>query len=117
MYSYLVMLLKLEMQLLMESLPFIHLTFGILLGGFTIAFLIRIVLTWYPKINLDKGIWLFIAWPTEPFLAFTRRFIDPIGGVDITPVIWVGLISLARELLVGQQGVLTQILMKNQYLA
>ena len=56
-----------------------------------------------------------ISWPTEPFLAFTRKFVGPIGGVDITPVIWVGLTSLTRELLVGQQGVLSQIINKGQY--
>ncbi|MBE9173758.1 YggT family protein, partial [Cyanobium sp. LEGE 06143] len=38
----------------------------------------------------------------------TRRLIQPIGGVDVTPVVWVGLISLVRELLVGQQGLVTQ---------
>jgi YggT family protein len=48
--------------------------------------------------------------PTEPLLAPTRRLIQPIGGVDVTPVVWVGLISLVRELLVGQQGLVTQLM-------
>ena len=43
-------------------------------------------------------------------LAPTRRLIQPIGGVDVTPVVWVGLISLLRELVVGQQGLLTQLM-------
>jgi YggT family protein len=47
-------------------------------------------------------------------LAPTRRLIQPIGGVDVAPVVWVGLISLARELLVGQQGLLTQVLRQSQ---
>jgi YggT family protein len=38
--------------------------------------------------------------------------VAPIGGVDVTPVIWVGLISLLRELLVGQQGLLTQVMLR-----
>jgi len=63
---------------------------------------------------LKKGFWVLLGFPTEAILAMTRKFIAPIGGVDVTPVIWVGLISLVRELLVGQQGILTQILMKNQ---
>jgi YggT family protein len=42
-------------------------------------------------------------------LAPTRRWIQPIGGVDVAPVIWVGLTSLLRELLVGQQGLVTQL--------
>lgn len=30
-------------------------------------------------------------------LSLTRKVVAPIGGVDVTPVIWVGLISLFRE--------------------
>ena len=41
-------------------------------------------------------------------------FPHDIGGVDVTPVIWVGLISILRELLVGPQGVLSQMLLKSQ---
>ena len=100
------------MDIFLKSLPVLHLLLGFLLAAFTIGFLLRIVLTWYPNINLNKGFWPLISWPTEPFLALTRRFISPIGGVDITPVIWVGLTSLARELLVGPQGILSQILMQ-----
>ena len=62
---------------------------------------------------MTKGSWPLIAWPTEPVLALTRKVVAPIGGVDVTPVIWVGLISLFRELLVGQQGVLSQILLRS----
>jgi YggT family protein len=54
-----------------------------------------------------------IGGPTEPLLAPTRRLIQPIGGVDVTPVVWVGLLSLVRELLVGQQGLITQVLMRS----
>ena len=117
MYLYLVMLLTPLIPFLIESLPIINLILGFLFTVFTLAFLLRIVLTWYPKISLNKGFWPLIAWPTEPVLAFTRKFINPIGGVDITPVIWVGLISLIRELLVGQQGVLAQIALKSQNLS
>ena len=39
------------------------------------------------------------------------------GGVDVTPVVWVGVVSLVRELLVGQQGLLTLALLRSQSLA
>ena len=99
-----------------QILPTLHLLLGLILAILTLAFLMRIILTWYPQVNITKGIWLVLAVPTEPVLAKTRQFIAPIGGVDVTPVIWVGLISLIRELLVGQQGVLSQILLKSQAL-
>ena len=95
----------------------VHLLLGLLLAAWTLAFLLRIVLTWYPQVDLKQGAWPLIAWPTEPVLALTRRVVAPIGGVDVTPVIWVGRISLVRELLVGQQGLLSQILLRAQMTA
>ena len=103
--------------LLLQILPKIHLILGLLLAFWTVAFLLRIVLTWYPQIDLNHGGWRLIAWPTEPLLRLSRKLVAPIGGVDVTPVIWVGLVSLVRELLVGQQGVLSQIIMRSQAIA
>ena len=103
--------------LLLQALPVLHLLLCLLLAAWTLAFLLRIVLTWYPQVDLSQGLWPGVAWPTEPLLAVSRRVIAPIGGVDVTPVIWVGLISLVRELLVGQQGLLSQILMHAQAVA
>ena len=103
--------------LLLQALPVVHLVLGLLLAAWTLAFLLRIVLTWYPQIDQTQGVWRVVAVPTEPLLSLTRRVVAPIGGVDVTPVIWVGLISLFRELLVGQQGVLSQILMRSQAIA
>jgi YggT family protein len=93
-------------------LPPLHLLLGLLLAAWTLLFLFRIVLTWYPQVDLSKGVMRIVAIPTEPLLAVTRRLVAPIGGVDVTPVIWVGLISLVREILVGQQGLITQVMLK-----
>ena len=98
---------------LIHSLPIFHLLLGFLLSLWTLAFLMRIVLTWYPQVNLKAGVWRIIFFPTEPILAVTRKVVAPIGGVDVTPVIWLGFVSLVRELLVGQQGVLSQLLLKS----
>ena len=98
--------------ILIKTLPTIHFSASLLLASWSLAFLMRIILTWYPQVKINNGFWLLIYLPTEVFLSITRRFIAPIGGVDITPVIWFGLISLARELLVGPQGILSQILIQ-----
>jgi YggT family protein len=100
-----------------SPLAWTHLLLGLLLALWTLLFLFRIVLTWYPQVDLRRGALRLIAWPTEPLLAPSRRLIQPIGGVDVTPVVWVGLISLLRELLVGQQGLVTQLLQNPQPLA
>lgn len=83
---------------------------SILLGLMTFLFIFRIVLTWYPQVDLKKFPFNVVALPTEPFLSPTRKLIQPIGGVDITPIVWVGIFSLMREILLGQQGLLTMAL-------
>lgn len=83
------------------------LSLSILLGAMTLLFIARIVLSWYPQIDLDKFPYSWIKIPTEPFLAPTRKIVQPLGGVDITPIVWIGIFSLLRELLLGQQGILT----------
>ncbi|NJO41464.1 MAG: YggT family protein [Cyanobacteria bacterium CRU_2_1] len=80
-----------------------------LLGVMIFLFIFRIVLTWYPQANLTQFPFNIVAIPTEPFLIPLRKLVPPLGGVDITPIIWVGIISLIREILLGQQGLLTMI--------
>ena len=80
---------------------------GLLLGLMTILFIFRIVLTWYPQAETSRFPFNVVVAVTEPFLSPLRKIIAPIGGVDITPVILVGLCTLLRELLVGQQGLIT----------
>ena len=89
-----------------NSLQILDVSLGISLSYLTIVFLIRLILTWYPKIDLSKGLWLFISIPSSPILNLTRKLIPPIGGVDVSPVIWIGIISFLREILVGQQGLI-----------
>ncbi len=82
---------------------------GPFLGLMILLFIFRIVLTWYPQVNLNRFPFNLVALPTEPFLVPLRKLVPPLGGVDITPVVWVGIFSLLRELLIGQQGLLTMI--------
>ena len=93
-------------SLLRNYLQILDITLEIVLSFLTIVFLIRLILTWYPKINLNKGFWLLISIPSNSILNLTRKLIPPIGGVDVGPVIWIGVISFLREILVGQQGLL-----------
>jgi len=95
-----------------NPLQILDVSLGISLSYLTIVFLIRLILTWYPKIELNKGLWLFISIPSSSILNLTRKLIPPIGGVDVGPVIWIGVISFLREILVGQQG-LIKIVMSN----
>ncbi|NJK47780.1 YggT family protein [Candidatus Gracilibacteria bacterium] len=83
---------------------------SLLFGLMTLLFILRIVLTWYPQVDLNRLPFNLVAWPTEPFLVPVRKVVQPIGGVDISPIIWVAICTLLREILLGQQGIITMAL-------
>ena len=93
-------------SLIENLLQILDICLGISLSYLTVVFLIRLILTWYPKIEISKGLWLFISIPSSSILNLTRKLIPPIGGVDVGPVIWIGVIGFLREILVGQQGLI-----------
>ncbi|CDF34220.1 unnamed protein product [Chondrus crispus] len=73
---------------------------------FNFVMVVRIILSWYPKTDLAKPPWIYIAVPTEPLLSATRKIIPPVGGVDISPIVWFAIMSFVHEILVGPQGLL-----------
>ncbi|KAI3882380.1 hypothetical protein MKW92_037998 [Papaver armeniacum] len=79
---------------------------GPFLSGFGFLFIIRIVMSWYPKLPVGKFPYVLVYAPTEPILNPTRKVIPPLGGVDVTPVVWFALISFLNEILLGPQGLL-----------
>ncbi|XP_057506657.1 protein COFACTOR ASSEMBLY OF COMPLEX C SUBUNIT B CCB3, chloroplastic-like [Actinidia eriantha] len=79
---------------------------GPFLSAFGFLFIVRIVMSWYPKLPVEKFPYVVAYAPTEPLLVPTRKLIPPLGGVDVTPVVWFGLISFMNEILVGPQGLL-----------
>jgi uncharacterized protein YggT (Ycf19 family) len=79
---------------------------GPFLSAFAFLFILRIVMSWYPKLPVGKFPYIIAYAPTEPLLVPTRKLIPPLGGVDVTPVVWFGLLSFLNEILVGPQGLL-----------
>lgn len=79
---------------------------GPFLSAFGFLFILRIVMSWYPKLPLEQFPYVIAYAPTEPILSLTRKLIPPLAGVDVTPVVWFGLVSFLNEILVGPQGLL-----------
>lgn len=79
---------------------------GPFLSAFAFLFILRIVMSWYPKLPVGKFPYVIAYAPTEPFLVATRKLIPPLAGVDVTPVVWFGLVSFLSEILLGPQGLL-----------
>ncbi|KAK9823207.1 hypothetical protein WJX72_001096 [[Myrmecia] bisecta] len=68
--------------------------------------IVRIVLSWYPQLDGKQLPWSIAVFPTEPILGPTRKVIQPVGGVDISPIVWVAVLSFLNEILLGPQGIL-----------
>ncbi|KMZ71079.1 hypothetical protein ZOSMA_189G00400 [Zostera marina] len=79
---------------------------GPILSVFGYLFIARIIMSWYPKLPVDKFPYVIAYAPTEPILDATRKLIPPVGGVDVTPVVWFALLSFFSEILLGPQGLL-----------
>ncbi|CAL4945387.1 unnamed protein product [Urochloa decumbens] len=87
---------------------------GPALSALGFLFILRIVMSWYPRLPVTEFPYVLAYAPTEPFLAVTRRLIPPLGGVDVTPVVWFGLVSFLNEILVGPQGLLVLLSQQQQ---
>ena len=79
---------------------------GPALSALGFLFVARIVMSWYPRLPVNKFPYVVAYAPTEPILAATRKVIPPLGGVDVTPVVWFAIVSFLSEILVGPQGLL-----------
>lgn len=78
----------------------------IVLNLFNFVMVVRIILSWYPQTRLTEQPWIYVAAPTEPLLSAMRKVVKPIGGVDISPIVYFAIGSFLHEILVGQQGLL-----------
>lgn len=41
--------------------------------------------------------------PAEPLLEATRKVVPPFNGLDVSPIVWVALLSFLAEILTGPQ--------------
>lgn len=69
-------------------------------------FIMRIPMGWTPEIKDNAFPWVLAYLPTEPLMRFMRKVVPPVGGVDISAVVWFALLSFINEILIGPQGLL-----------
>ena len=81
---------------------------GALFSVYLILILINILLSWVPRIPYNRALYAvvnFIQEVTNPYLSLFRRLIPPLGGggmaIDLSPILAVILLVVARGLIVG----------------
>ncbi|MDR7418780.1 MAG: YggT family protein [Armatimonadota bacterium] len=80
----------------MDVVSLVNLVFQVL----NILILIRIVLSWVPGVSLGHPAVRIVHQLTSPILDPIRRLMPPVGGLDLSPVVAILLLSLVRALLV-----------------
>lgn len=53
---------------------------------FTIMLFVRILGSWFPDFSHSRFM-QFISFYTDPYLNFFRRFIPPLGFLDLSPIV------------------------------
>ncbi len=53
---------------------------------YSIMLIVRILGSWVPELS-EKRFMQFIAFYTDPYLNFFRKFIPPLGMIDISPIV------------------------------
>jgi len=67
-----------------------------LLNAYSMMIFICVIISWLPELQHNK-IAEILSRIVDPFLAMFRRFIPPIGGVDLSSVIALILLRLAAS--------------------
>lgn len=104
-----------SMMLLAETEPWVQPLANVLdptLNILSLAMLCRVVISWYPTTDVNAIPFSLVVWPTEPLLKLTRGVVPPAFGVDISPIVWLGIFTFLHEIFLGQQGLL---MMKIRY--
>jgi YggT family protein len=71
------------------------LSFWIFLGFCLVIIIVRILLTWFPNIDWMQQIVGLLSPLTDPYLNLFR-FIPPLGGIDLSPMIAIIALQVVR---------------------
>jgi YggT family protein len=82
---------------MVELAGIVNLVFQIL----NVLILIRIILSWVPGMGFDHPAVRVVHQLTSPILDPIRRLMPPVGGMDLSPIIAILVLSLVRELVVN----------------
>ena len=69
-----------------EIIPTILLVLLKTLGIYSTILIIRVLLTWFPNLDMSNPIIQNLCAITDPYLNFFRGIIPPLGGLDLSPI-------------------------------
>lgn len=79
---------------------FLVLFINLLFQTLSWAIIIRVLLSWFPNLNQDNPLIQLLRSITDPILEPARRVVPRIGMIDISPIVVLIVIDVARIVLV-----------------
>ena len=70
-----------------EIIPTILLVLLKTLGIYSTILIIRVLLTWFPNLDMSNPILVNLCAITDPYLNFFSGIIPPLGGLDLSPIL------------------------------
>ncbi len=67
---------------------------------YTLMLFARIIASWFPQLY-EYRLMQFVAYYTEPYLNFFRRFIPPLGMIDFSPIVAFICLSFIQNLIIN----------------
>jgi YggT family protein len=95
---------------------------GHLLDLYIIVIIIVAILSWLIAFNviniyndIVRSIWNALNALTEPFLQRIRRFMPNLGGVDISPIVLIILVQVAKYVVILIEDIITRYVYPNTF--
>ncbi|MGO9135435.1 MAG: YggT family protein [Methylovirgula sp.] len=95
---------------------------GHLLDLYIIVIIIVAILSWLIAFNviniyndIVRSIWNALNALTEPFLRRIRRFMPNLGGVDISPIVLIILVQVAKYVVILIEDIITRYIYPNTF--
>ena len=71
------------------------------LGIYTLVLIVRVLLTWFPNVDMGNPVLSTVSSITDPYLNAFRGLIPPLGGLDLSAILAFVALSLMQQLLVS----------------
>lgn len=68
---------------------------------YEILIIVRIFMTWIPRINWEAQPTKTVRIMTDVWLDLFRRFIPPVGGLDFSPIVAIIVLQVLQTLIVS----------------
>lgn len=73
-------------------------TLATFLSIYSALLFIRILLSWFPNVNLMNPPFSILSQLTDPYLNIFRSIIPPLGGLDFSPILAIILLQFLANL-------------------